>query len=431
MEFRLSKFGHALTGETGVGQLMSDIGEAIAAAANSDRPFHALGGGNPGSIAAVEAIFSRRLAELADDPATLRSIVGGYDSPHGDLQFLEALAGLLKNHCGWDVVPENIMLTNGSQSAFFMIFNLLAGNHADGRFRHIVLPLTPEYIGYTDTGVDGDIFRSSRPKIELLDDNQFKYSIDFEALTLSDDAAAICLSRPTNPSGNVVTDQELKRLQQIALDGGVPLIIDAAYGLPFPGMVYGDVETVWNENCIACLSLSKLGLPGIRTGIVVAAPQFVTALAQANAIMNLASGSFGPGMTRELVRSGEILEIGQKHIRPFYEQRMQQALEWLHQYLGDLRWRVHKPEGAFFLWLWFPDLPADSTQLYTELKSRGVLVIDGQHFFPGLQDDGWRHRRECIRITYSQSSESVERGIELIGQCVRECYEHAPARPDD
>ena len=54
---------------------------------------------------------------------------------------------------------------------------------------------------------------------------------------------------------------------------GVPLIIDGAYGLPFPGMIYTPATPFWDDNTILCLSLSKLGLPGVRTGIVVAAPE--------------------------------------------------------------------------------------------------------------------------------------------------------------
>jgi len=422
MPLRLSRFGSAYTGETGVGQLMQDIGEANAAAKSSDQPFHALGGGNPGSIPEVEKILSSTLAQIADDAGDLRSIVNGYDSPQGDQEFIAATAEALNTECGWNVGPSNLMITNGSQSAFFMIFNLLAGHHDDGSFKHILLPLTPEYIGYNDVGVDRDVFRSAAPIIQQLDDNQFKYRIDFDSLTVDADTAAICLSRPTNPTGNVATDKEIAKLKTLASKADVPLIIDSAYGSPFPNIIFTEATPIWDNNCIVCLSLSKIGLAGVRTGIVVASPEVVEALTSMNAIMNLASGSFGPGLTRKLMKDGDIVRMSHDHVAPFYQNRMQQALSWLHEYLDDLPWRVHKPEGAFFLWLWFPDLPVDSQQLYQQLKSRGVLVIAGHHFFPGLADENWKHRYECIRITYSQDEESVRQGIKIIAETVRDFY---------
>ena len=56
---------------------------------------------------------------------------------------------------------------------------------------------------------------------------------------------------------------------------GIPLIIDGAYGLPFPNILFSEARPHWNENTILVLSLSKLGLPGVRTGIVVAREEIV------------------------------------------------------------------------------------------------------------------------------------------------------------
>jgi valine--pyruvate aminotransferase len=44
-----------------------------------------------------------------------------YDGPQGKNDLLEALAGMLCETLGWEVKPQNIALTNGSQSAFFYL----------------------------------------------------------------------------------------------------------------------------------------------------------------------------------------------------------------------------------------------------------------------------------------------------------------------
>ena len=135
---------------------------------------------------------------------------------------------------------RNIALTNGSQSAFLALFNLLAGPGEDGRMRRVLLPLSPEYIGYADLGLTPDLFVSRRSTITDLGDGLFKYGVDFDGLDEVEDIGAICVSRPTNPTGNVVTDEEIERLGDAARARHVPLIVDNAYGLPFPGIVYGD-----------------------------------------------------------------------------------------------------------------------------------------------------------------------------------------------
>lgn len=76
------------------------------------------------------------------------------------------------------------------------------------------------------------------------------------------------------------------------------------------------------------------------------------------------------------------------------------------------------PEGAFFLWLWFPGLPITSRALYERLKARGVLVVSGDWFFPGLAA-GWSHTDGRLRLTYSQDEAEVRRGIALIADEIR------------
>ncbi|MDR8383226.1 aminotransferase class I/II-fold pyridoxal phosphate-dependent enzyme, partial [Acinetobacter baumannii] len=99
-------------------------------------------------------------------------------------------------------------------------------------------PLTPEYIGYADAGLEEDLFVATRPNIELLPEGQFKYHVDFEHLQVTEETGMICVSRPTNPTGNVITDEELIKLDALANQHGVPLVIDNAYGVPFPGSIF-------------------------------------------------------------------------------------------------------------------------------------------------------------------------------------------------
>jgi valine--pyruvate aminotransferase len=409
-----SRFGRRITSKSGIGELMEDLGTAL-----GERPdMLMLGGGNPAHIAEVERRWRESMEGILSRRGEFEKLIGDYDPPGGNREFIRAMSALLNNEFGWKTKPENIVLTTGSQTAFFVLFNIFGGDYADGSKKKIFLPLTPEYIGYSDVGLSEDLFTANRPKIEYLGEHLFKYHVDFEAISVSDEIGAMCVSRPTNPSGNVLTDDEVGRLSDMAKAHGVPLIIDGAYGSPFPNIVFTEGAPLWNDNTIMCLSLSKLGLPATRTGIVAASAEIVAMVRRANAIMTLAPGGIGAAMTLEMVRSGEIVRLSREVIRPFYEQKMRQAVELLGRALDGLDYRVHKPEGAFFLWLWLEGLAISNAELYERLKRRGVLVVCGHYFFPGLGED-WRHKYECIRINYSQDEAMVSRAIEIIGEEVR------------
>ena len=419
MRLDTTKFGRHVVRPTGALELMTDLGDA--SSCTPDRTVHMLGGGNPARIPAVEAVYRRRLNEIAADGEQFGRFAAAYSAPAGDVRFRAAVADTLTRLYGWPLSERNVALTSGSQSAFFVLFNLLGGECADGTRKRILLPLAPEYIGYADLGLSDGMLVSQRAAIEELPDGFFKYHVRLEGLDAVPDVSAICVSRPTNPSGNVLPLQELQELDQLARARDVPLLVDAAYGSPFPGIQFEPAGALWNDNVVLCLSLSKLGLPGTRTGIIVANESVVEAITAFNATAALAPGSTGPVIVEPLLRSGELDALCSETIRPYYVARCRNAVELLQDACRDLPLRIHRPEGAFFLWLWFPDLPITSADLYRRIKARGVLVLSGHHFFPGLAD-GWRHRDECLRINYSQSPESVAAGVRVIAEEVRRAF---------
>lgn len=396
---------------------MDDLGTTL----NENPDMIFMGGGNPGRLLEVEAIFQQRLEVVMRDPRQRHSLFGIYQSPQGDIEFRQQLAAFLKQQFGWSLTAANIAVSNGSQSAFFVLYNMFAGAMPDGSEHAIHLPLAPEYLGYADVGLSENFFTATQPDIALLEDHLFKYHVDFSSLQVDEQTAALCVSRPTNPTGNVLTDEEIAHLDAIAHSNDIPLIIDGAYGLPFPNILFCDARPHWSENTILTLSLSKLGLPGVRTGIIVANEEVIQAYTNANTIVSLACGNLGPALAKELFKSGEILSLTRDYVTPYYRERSQQAAQWFRDNLGDLPYHIHKPEGAIFLWLWFEDLPISCQALYQRLKQRGVLIVPGHNFFVGM-GEGWRHKHECIRVSYAQDADSVQRGIKIIAEEVARAY---------
>ena len=413
---KFTDFGERFRSPTGIGVLMEDLAKLK----DSERSYLLLGGGNPGRVPEAVSLYRSALADIAADSDTFFDNLGSYADPGGSAKLISALVNLFNTTYNWNVKEENIVLTNGSQNAFFLLFNLLAGT-SERKQRKILLPMTPEYIGYEDVSIGEKFFVSQKPLIDVTAERRFKYRVDLDSLQIKDDIGALCVSRPTNPTGNVVTDNELAQLDHLAQAAGIPLIIDNAYGEPFPNIIHKDVTLHWHENIILSMSLSKLGLPAVRTGIIVAAPEIVQAMTRMNAVINLTPGSLGPAIIAPLFESGRITDLSKNHIQPFYRQKSELALSCFDKVFQDVPAFAHVAEGAIFLWAWFKDLPITAEELYQRLVERGVIVVPGHYFFPGIDND-WRHSHECIRICYAMEDHVVESGIEIIADEVKKAY---------
>ena len=432
---KFSKYGQQFTKTSAISQLMDDLGDAL----KSPTPVNMLGGGNPARIDKVnEAYFEvyKSLEQGGIDGGAIES-VGNYSNPQGDAKFIDALVAFFNRHYDWSLTTENIVLTNGSQNAFFYLFNLFGGQFEDEKgeisTKSILLPLAPEYIGYSDVHIDGKHFIAIKPEIEEVEHEGetgfFKYKIDFDALEnlpalKNGEIGAICCSRPTNPTGNVLTDEEMSQLSAIAKQYDVPLIIDNAYGEPFPNIIYPDVNLNWDKNTVLCFSLSKIGLPGARTGIIIAAPEVVKTVSAMNAVVNLAPTRFGAAIATPLLNEDRLKELCDDTIQPFYAKKAKKAITHIKEEMGDYPVLVHKPEGAIFLWVWFKDLPISTTELYDRLKEKATLIVPSEHFYPGLDTTDYPHAHQCIRMSIAASDETLESGIKVIGEVVRELYDN-------
>lgn len=418
-QFEFSLIGQKLAAQSGIGELMDELGSAM----TTDPGMRMLGGGNPAALPELQQLLRQRMGELLEQGESFDRMLGNYDPPQGNPRFRRALAELLQSRYGWDIGPQNIAVTSGGQTAYFFLFNLLGGSCKGGRLRKILLPLAPEYIGYADQGIEAGLFIACRPEIEWPEGREsrvFKYRIDFGAVEEAlrhENVGAIAVSRPTNPSGNVLTDAEVKRLSDLAAERGIPFILDSAYGAPFPGIVFVPAQPYWAPHVVLTLSLSKLGLPGTRTGIVIAPEQIASAIGSITAVIGLANGSIGQQLILPWVENGKILELGPGILCPFYAQKSRAALQWAREAFtqAGVDWALHASQGAFFHWLWLRELRLTTLELYDRLKKRKVLTVPGEYFFFGLRDE-WAHRHECLRLNFAQSAEVVREGLEIIAK---------------
>lgn len=413
-----SDFGNKLQQDSGILQLMDDLGAALA----HNPPKAMFGGGNPAQIPEVTAEFQQSLERILKNDELKRNMFGSYDTPQGNAAFITAVCELLNREYDLGISEENVAITSGSQTGFFILFNLIAGM-TNGVMRKILFPMVPEYIGYVDQGLDEGMFESVPPIIERIDKHSFKYHVDFNNVKIGPDIAALCVSRPTNPSGNVVADDDLRKLADLAEKHNTLLVVDNAYGNPFPGVITKSASLFWQKNMVISMSLSKVGLPTSRVGIFIARPEIARAISSANAIVSLASPSIGQYIAAPLISSGRITQLCERYIQPYYQQRLQKMNALIGEHFpDDLPWRMHRYEGSYFHWLWLEGAKKSSSEIYEDLKSRGVLVVPGDYFFPGQKTSNYNHMHECLRLNFARPDQELELGVPILADAIRRAY---------
>ncbi|MFN3164160.1 MAG: hypothetical protein ACE37N_11945 [Pseudohongiellaceae bacterium] len=102
---KLSLFGQKFAGKSGIVELMDDLGSAL----NENPEMIFMGGGNPGRLPELEAVFQQRLEAIMADPAQRHSLFGIYQSPQGDREFRKQIAGFLKQQFGWNLSEHNML----------------------------------------------------------------------------------------------------------------------------------------------------------------------------------------------------------------------------------------------------------------------------------------------------------------------------------
>jgi valine--pyruvate aminotransferase len=419
----LTKIGAQMSHLTGVRAIMKDINETLRAGAGQQ--FMNLSAGNPLILPEVEQLWRDCTAELLAS-SEYGEVVCRYGSSQGYAPLVEAIANDFNKRYGLKLTERNILLTPGSQSLYFYAANALGGYTETEQLKEIVLPLSPDYTGYGGVTLCPESLVAYKPMLDIdAPAHRFKYRPDFSQLSINENTGFVLFSRPCNPTGNVLTDDEVKKIAALAASHDVPVLIDSAYAPPFPALNFTEMTPVFGDNILHCMSLSKAGLPGERVGVAIGDENLIQVLECFQTNMCIHPSRYGQAIAARAINSGKLAEISETVIRPFYQKKFTVLESTLDDAMPkDLPWLLHRGEGAIFAWLWLQDLPISDKEFYQRLKQVGVIVVPGASFFPGLRED-WEHTKQCFRISLTGSDEEIVTGMQRLAKVAEEVYQRA------
>lgn len=216
---------------------------------------------------------------------------------------------------------------------------------------------------------------------------------------------AVMLASPSNPTGTVISDQELKAIVQTVDELGGILIVDEIYH----GLIYDDpVSSVlkYSSNVFVVNSFSKYyGMTGWRVGWLVAPAPYVSAIDKLAQNLFIASPTVGQYAALAAFTPSVQAELDRR--RDIFRQRRDYLLPALRQ-LGFVIPLL--PQGAFYLYADCRRLTDDS-----EVFARSLLERAGVALTPG-RDFGSNQAQQHVRFSYANTLENLQQGVERIGE---------------
>ncbi|MGE4649391.1 MAG: PLP-dependent aminotransferase family protein [Myxococcota bacterium] len=332
-----------------------------------------------------------------------------YGDPQGQPRLRELLAERLQR-AGIGVSPQEILLCHGASQGIALALRLFTSPG------DTVALEEPTYNNALAATLALDLHTAAVPMRDG--------AVDLEALER-------CLSRPEvkafytiptfhNPLGTSTSLAHRKAVLAIATRAGVPVIedgyeMDLRYaGRPVPPLAALDESGL----VIHLFSFSKSLFPGTRIGAVSARGRCVgglLALKQATDLSDslplqaalaafLESGEYD----RHLGRIGRLLRGRRDAVLAALEREMPPGCHWT------------RPEGGYQIWLQCPE-GIDSSELLPDATAAGVL------FAPGSQFHHDARASSAMRLSISMAdAPQLERGVERLAHCVRECLTQAP-----
>jgi valine--pyruvate aminotransferase len=419
----ISDVGLRMSGLTGVRAIMKDIVETL----RQGGEFFDLSAGNPVLLPKVAQMWQEISSEVIASQS-FASVVGRYGSSKGYQPLLEAILNDFNQSYGTTFTEKNIVVTPGSQSLFFLGSNIFSGLYSDPVTtqkydRKILLPLLPDYTGYGGITLSNTSIIGTKPLVSSSRaEHTFKYSLDDSQLSNLENIGAMIVSRPNNPTGNIISEAEIKILLTEAKKRNIPLFIDAAYGGPFPGLNFAPCKPVFDDHIVHCITLSKAGLPGERIAFAIGHESIIQAIESFMTNACIHASRFGQALLAEAITSKRIYDVCRNAINPYYQNKLLYTKKTLYEVLPDsVPWHVYQAEGGMFVWLWFEGLPISDSELYELLKKERVIVVPGSSFFPGLHEP-WQHSRQCLRLSLTATEEEIFEAVCRLSLLLQKIY---------
>ncbi|HEY9247837.1 MAG TPA: PLP-dependent aminotransferase family protein [Rariglobus sp.] len=351
----------------------------------------------------VEAVARAAQAVLAaDGPAALQ-----YGVTEGHLPLREWVCAHLAGTVGLSPVPDQVVITHGSQQALDLVAKVLL-DPGD-----LVLTENPAYLG----ALQAFQAYEARPVGLASDEQGLRPAALLAFLESSPVRPKLLYLIPNyqNPSGVTLPAARRAEIVRIAARFGVPVLEDDPYGaLRFSGDALPALGAFPGaRDCLYLGTSSKILAPGLRVAwLVVSDRALREKLTTAKQAADLHTSSFTQRIVHHYVSQPGALDSHVSTLRAVYARRREVMLAALDRHLpAGCAWT--RPAGGLFLWVTLP--PAiDASELLPVAAREKIAFVPGAPFWVG------EPARNTLRLNFSNASEArIKEGIARLGNVLR------------
>lgn len=298
-----------------------------------------------------------------------------YTQTQGIVELRERLSRKFKEVNGFDAPADRILVSSGVSSLIQLLFQAVI----DPGDR--VLLTDPAFLIYRSMLH----FMGARveyvPETFTADD---LVGIDPDGLKL------IIYCSPSNPSGHVMTEEQLRALANLADRGGSLLVADEIYELfDYEGTFVSAAK--FSSNTVTFMGFSKsYSMTGLRLSAATGPEPIIkamTTLQQYTVVCAPSAVQWAGIAALDIDMSGYVAEY--KRNRDYCMQRLQGRTEFTH------------PGGAFYVWARIPG--TDREFIERAIQEKELLIVPGRIF---------SQAQDRVRISYATDHATLERGMD-------------------
>ncbi len=323
-----------------------------------------------------------------------------YTAVPGIPELLQAVASKLKRDNNLEYAPADIIVSNGAKQSLFNLFQAVL-NEGD----EVIIP-APYWVTYPELVK----YASAIPVIIDTDEiSGFKITAEQLKAAITPKTKMIVLTSPSNPTGSVYSESELRSLAEVLKGTDIIVASDEMY----EKLVY-DIDFVaaasisedMYQRTVTINGLSKsVAMTGWRFGYLASPNQKL--ISAMNKLQSQSTSNIN-SITQKAAIPALLGEVDEEieQMRRAFEGRAEEAVKLFNEIDGL---SVLKPQGAFYLFVNIKDISNDSIEFCKELlQATGVAVVPGI----GFGAEGY------FRFSFATDITTIREGIRRIAKFV-------------
>ena len=324
-----------------------------------------------------------------------------YGPAPGLPEFRKTIAEVEGARRGIELKPEEVVVTPGAKPIMYYAIMATIDPGDEVIYPNPGFPIYESAI---------ELAGGTAVPLELKEEKGFSFDIEDLRALISPKTKMIIINSPQNPTGGILTKDDLKAIAELAVKHDLLVLADEIYGrivydgfqnftiAAYPGM---------KERTIILDGFSKTyAMTGWRLGFGIMPAELAAIVAKLQTNVASCTASFIQIAGIEALR-------GPQHwvdnVVEEFKARRDLIVDGMNSIPG---FKCHKPLGAFYV---FPNVTAtgvDSRTLAKRiLEEAGVACLSGTSF--GQYGEGY------VRFSYANSRENLEKGIERIQQFMK------------